>query len=88
MSWMMRIGLFVGGLVLLGAGKLQLQSGHWVFDNANYHQTTFAAGAVGIGIFLCALAFLPSGDWVYRHITTRHTFRLPKKQRDADSLRE
>jgi hypothetical protein len=47
----------------------------WVFLNATYRQTTFAAGAYGVGAVFCLLAFLPPDNWMYRHITTRLPMR-------------
>jgi hypothetical protein len=70
MGWLTRVGLFAGGLFIIALAKSQLQAGHVVFSDANYHQTTFAAGGIGIGIRLCLLVFLPPRDWVYKHITT------------------
>lgn len=76
MGWLTRLGLFAAGLFLITLARNQLRAGKIVFDNASYHQTTFAAGGFGVGVVLLLLAFLPSGNWVYRHITTRR--QLPK----------
>ena len=71
MSWKIRIFFVASGALLLFAGYAQASAGKYVFDNASYHQTTFAWGSYGVGAFLILLAFLPPSDWVYRHITTR-----------------
>ncbi len=52
MSWLARLGFFVSGLFLILVARTQLQVGHAVFDNASYHQTTFAAGGIGVGIVI------------------------------------
>jgi hypothetical protein len=75
MAWQLRAGLFAFGLFLILTGKVQLDAGHWVFLNASYRQTTFAAGAYGVGAVFCLLAFLPPDNWMYRHITTRLPMR-------------
>jgi hypothetical protein len=61
--------------------RAQLQAGHWAFDNASYHQTTFAAGGYGLGALLILLAFLPPRDWVYKHITTKRSKLLHHNRR-------
>ncbi len=71
MGWLTRLGLAAAGLLLIVLATNQLRTGRIVFDNASYHQTTFAAGGVGVGIVIFLLAFLPPREWVYRHITTR-----------------
>ena len=71
MSLLVRVGLFAFGLLVIWQGKSELVAGHWVFKNASYHQTTFAAGVIGSGFVMCALAFLPGSAWMYRHITTK-----------------
>ncbi len=75
MSWPIRLALFAGGLLLILIAIAQLHTGQWVFNNASYHQTTFAAGGIAVGAVICLLAFLPSGDWVYRHISTKTSKR-------------
>jgi hypothetical protein len=71
MGWLTRLGLFAGGLFLILLARAQLRAGHWVFDNAGYHQTTFAAGGYGVGVLLILLGFLPSRAWIYKRITTK-----------------
>ena len=71
MSWLSRIGLFAAGLFLMSLAKRQLDTGHFIFTNASFHQTTFAGSGLGVGLVLMLTAFLPPKDWVYRHITTR-----------------
>ena len=73
---MIAVGLFV---ILLA--RAQLKAGHWAFDNASYHQTTFAAGGYGLGALLILLAFLPPRDWVYKHITTKRSKLLHHNRR-------
>jgi hypothetical protein len=75
MGWLTRLGMFAAGLFLICMAVAQLRSGHFVFDNASYHQTTFAAGGIGVGIGILLLAFLPPNNWVYKHITTRRENR-------------
>jgi hypothetical protein len=75
MGLLARLGLFAGGLYMILLAKAQLRTGSVVFANASYHQTTFAAGGIGIGAVLCLLAFLPPRDWVYKHITTGRKIR-------------
>ncbi len=87
MSWLMRLGLFAGGLVLVLLGMAQLQTGHWVFTNASYHQTTFAASGIGLGCLICLLAFLPPGGWVYRRITTGRKIKKASSKRRLDERR-
>ncbi len=70
MSWPVRVALFAGGLIMVLIASAQLKTGHVVFANASYRQTTFAASGIGIGAMLCLLAFLPPSDWVYKRITT------------------
>lgn len=79
MKWPLRLLLFMGGLFLIVLANRQLITGHAVFANASYHQTTFAASGFGIGILVCLAAFLPPSDWMYKHITTG---RKPRKRRD------
>ena len=71
MHWVLRFGLFVFGLLLMLVAKTQLDTGHWVFLNGTYRQTTFAAGGFGVGFVFCLLAFLPPDNWTYKHITTQ-----------------
>jgi hypothetical protein len=73
MSWVTRVLLFAGGLFVILLARGQMQAGHWVFDNASYRQTTFAAGGYGLGALLILLGFLPPRDWVYKHITTKRS---------------
>jgi hypothetical protein len=67
MAWPLRVGLFAFGLFLMLTAKTELDAGHWVFLHATYRQTTFAAGAYGVGAVFCMLAFLPPDNWMYRH---------------------
>jgi hypothetical protein len=73
MGWMTRLVFVVAGLLLILAALSQMRAGQFVFDNESYHQQTFAAGGIGIGIVVILLAFLPSRDWLYKHITTKHS---------------
>ena len=87
MSWLIRLGLFASGLVLILLGKSQLQDGYWVFTNASYHQTTFAASGIGLGCLICLFAFLPSGEWVYRRLTTGRKIKKLSSKRRLDERR-
>ena len=78
MHWLIRLGLFVLGLLMILIGRTQLHMGRFVFANASYHQTTFASGNIGLGAVFCLFAFLPRSEWVYRHITTGHKIRRRK----------
>ena len=69
MGWKVRAALLGFGLLLIFFRRSQLHAGHWAWSNW-YGQTIFAAGLIGVGVFFCALALLPDGDWVYRRITT------------------
>jgi hypothetical protein len=84
MGWLARLGLIAGGLFVILLARVQLQAGHWAFDNAGYHQTTFAAGGYGVGALLILLAFLPPRAWVYRRITTKRS-NLPHQKRKRRS---
>jgi hypothetical protein len=80
MGLLARLGLIAGGVFVILLARAQLQAGHWAFDNAGYHQTTFAAGGYGLGALLILLAFLPPRAWVYKHITTKR-LKLPHQNR-------
>jgi hypothetical protein len=69
------VGLFAFGLLLILVGKMQLDAGQWIFLNATHRQTTFAAGAYGVGALFRLLAFLPPDNWMYRHTTRRSPMR-------------
>ena len=71
-----RLALIAGGLVCIATGVEYLHRGIFSFDTASYHQTAFSAGGIGTGVLLILLAFLPSGDWFYRRITTRRKLEL------------
>ena len=71
MGWLARMMFVAGGLFMILLASTQLKAGNAVFPNASYHQTTFAASGFGVGLVLLLLAFLPSNDWVSRHITTK-----------------
>jgi hypothetical protein len=80
MRWTARLGLFAFGLFLMVIAALQLQAGHFVFDNISFHQTTFAAGGFGVGILFCGLAFLPPTKWTYKHISAKyHRMKRPRR---------
>ena len=76
MSLLARCTLIAGGLVTIGMGVEYLRRGIFSFTNASYRQTVFSGGAIGTGIVLVLFAFLPSGDWIYRRITTRREVKL------------
>jgi hypothetical protein len=84
MGLLARLGLIAGGLFVILLARAQLHAGHWAFDNAGYHQTTFAAGGYGVGALLILLAFLPPRAWVYKHITTKRS-NLPHQKRKRRS---
>jgi hypothetical protein len=77
-------GIDCRGLFVILLARAQLQSGRWAFDNAGYHQTTFAAGGYGVGALLILLAFLPPRAWIYKHITTKRS-NLPHQKRKRRS---
>ena len=79
MGWLTRMGLFLAGLCICLLAQRQLETGHFEFANASYHQSTFAASGFGLGSFVLLLAFLPPGDWVYRHITTKRRRVMKRK---------
>ena len=62
MGLLERLGLIAAGSAAILMALQLLREGRFVFDNASYHQTTFAAGGIGVGVILLLL-FLPSGDW-------------------------
>ncbi len=77
-----RFTLALTGLVLVALSVAQLRRGVFTFDNASYHQTTFAAAGIGTGLLIAALAFLPAKEEVYKRITTKRslgkTHRRPR----------
>ena len=77
MTRLTRLTLFAAGLIIVLIARAQLRMGHVIFSNVSYHQTTFAASGFGIGLVLVLLAFLPSKDWVNKHITTREVRSKP-----------
>jgi hypothetical protein len=81
MSWLARLGFVAAGLLLICMGVAHLQAGQVVFINLMYRQATFAAGSIGTGIVLCLLAFLPPGNWVYKHISTGRKIKSPGSKR-------
>ena len=81
MGWIYRLTFAVAGLFLIMLAVAQLRAGKFVFDNASFHQQTFAASGIGVGIVLFLLAFLPPRDWVYKHITTKNRLPGQKKKR-------
>ena len=83
MSLLARCTLIAGGLVSIGMGVEYLRRGIFSFTNASYRQTVFSGGAIGTGIVLMLFAFLPSGDWVYRRITTRRNAKLAHHARHS-----
>ncbi|WP_216841254.1 hypothetical protein [Acidobacterium sp. S8] len=87
MNWFTRLLLIAGGLGLILLAVVQLRNGQMVFDNSSYHQTTFAAGGIGVGIVILLLAFLPPGEWVYKHITTKRNNVLHSERRSGSKAR-
>jgi predicted MFS family arabinose efflux permease len=81
MGWLTRLGLVAGGLFVILLARAQLQAGHWVFDNAGYRQTSFAAAGYGVGALLILLAFLPPRAWIYKRITTKRSKLLRHNRR-------
>jgi len=78
-----RIGLLLSGLLLCFYG-VQKHSQYGVFPYLNYHnQPVFPIAVVLIGAVLAALAFLPSGEWVYRFLH-RHISRQPRVLRNKN----
>jgi hypothetical protein len=89
MRWLVRLVFVSFGLFLMLNAMVQLRAGQFAFDNASYHQTTFAAGGIGVGALFILLAFLPSGQWVFRHISTRKqlAFKPLSRTRGANGSR-
>jgi hypothetical protein len=73
--------LLAAGAYLAAYGIVQIHRGVFVYANASYHQTTFAAGTIGMGLFMAALSALPSSNWVYKSITTRRELRKQRSRR-------
>ena len=80
MGLLARLGFVACGLLFIGLGVVQVRYGPFVFDNASYHQPTFAVGAIGLGGILILLAFLPPREWAYRHLTTKKRL-LPRHKK-------
>jgi hypothetical protein len=76
MSLLARLMCAAGGLMTIAMGAEYLRRGIFSFTNASYRQTVFSGGVIGSGIVLMVLAFLPSGNWVYRRITTKREVKL------------
>jgi hypothetical protein len=88
MSLLARCMLIAGGLVTIGMGVEYLRRGIFSFTNASYHQTVFSGGMIGTGIVLMLFAFLPSGGWIYRRITTRREVKLAHHTTDDGQTRK
>jgi uncharacterized membrane protein YdcZ (DUF606 family) len=71
MRWKSRLLFFAVGLIAMLIATAQVSSGHFVFDNASYHQPTYAWAGYGVGAVFCLLAFSPTNEWMERHITTK-----------------
>jgi hypothetical protein len=69
------VGPFAFGLLLILAGKTQLDAGRWIFLNESIVKQRLLPDAYGVGAVFCLLAFLPPDNWMYRHITTRLPMR-------------
>jgi hypothetical protein len=83
MGLLARFMIATGGLVMIAMGVEYLRRGVFSFENATYRQTVFSGGAIGTGIVLILLAFLPSGDWVYRRITTKRNVKFAHHTRQT-----
>ena len=83
MPWYARLMFFVLGLWLALHGWQQLHAGVFAYENMTYRQTGFSTGAIAVGLFMMAMAFLPSGQWIYNRISTR-----PKLLRAVRHLRK
>ena len=73
---LVRAMIATAGLVMIAMGVEYLRRGVFSFENGTYRQTVFSGGAIGTGIVLILFAFLPSGDWIYRRITTKRNVKL------------
>lgn len=74
-----RGGLLLTGLVVVLYGYAMLQK-HGIFPYLNAKmQPVYPAGVIVFGIVIAAFSLLPTGDWVYRRIST-------KRRRDAHVL--
>src|SRR5215472_6174898 len=61
---------FAGALIALGGYTMLQKCG--IFPCLNWRmQPVYPAGVVVSGIVIAALAFLPSGEWIYRLVSTK-----------------
>lgn len=64
-----RFGLFAGGGVMLLYGfEVWQRYGVFPYRGLHYFQPVFPVGVIVVGLLVAILAFLPSGNWVYRRI--------------------
>jgi hypothetical protein len=78
-----RFFVFATGLFSSMMGAAYLRRGIFSFTNASYHQTVFSAGVVGSGIVLMVFALLPTGDSIFRRITTRRELKFTHHNRHS-----
>jgi len=66
-----RAGLFLTGLAVVLYGYVMWHK-HGIFPYLNSKmQPMYPAGVIAVGVVIGMLAFLPSGGWVYRSISTK-----------------
>ena len=85
MKLWVRVMLLACGLFLISVGLTYLHTGKFAYLNSK-GQLMFAPGAIATGALIICLAFLPPGDWVYRHISTKRDkvrFHHQTKRRKA-----
>ena len=58
------------GLLMIAYGAVVLRSGAISYRNFLW-QMMFSPGVIAIGGFLCVMALLPPGKWMYPLITTK-----------------
>jgi len=70
--------LIFGGLgsLLIAYGLLMGLRHVFVYSSLT-GQATFSSAVIGTGVLFLLVAFLPSGDWVYRLITTKDNTAKP-----------
>ena len=70
MRWPFRLMMIGFGLYVILYGVAQLEHGKFAYENMK-GQTVFAPGVMGVGVVLFLLGFVPSGNWLYKRITTK-----------------
>jgi hypothetical protein len=55
-----RLAILASGLGTMTYGWMQLARHHWVYKGG-YFLTLYSPGVIATGVFICLLAFIPSG---------------------------